>query len=117
MAAVKKLDFKRRFKRIYLLNDRRRRNEALLGSTVKAACVCDADKRFKLRIIHICKPLSLRFCFRAALSVIAAAFFGVDREHEHERAQGILRAHNVDRICIGPVEKLLCYDGDRFTTE
>lgn len=50
----------------------------------------------------------------AALSVIAAAFFGVDSKHEHERAQGVLGAHNVDGIGIGPVEKLLCYDGDRF---
>ena len=50
----------------------------------------------------------------AALSVIAAAFFGVDSEHEHERAQGILRARNVNGISVGPVEKLLCYDGDRF---
>ena len=50
----------------------------------------------------------------AALSVVSAALFGVDSKHEHERAQGVLRARNVDGIGIGPVEKLLCYDGDRF---
>ena len=45
------------------------------------------------------------------ISVVPAAFFRVDGQHDHQRAQCVLRVVNVDHIGIRPVEQLLADGG------
>lgn len=46
------------------------------------------------------------------LSVIAAAFFGVYCEHEHQNAQGVIGVCNVNGISVGEVQELFLNNGD-----